>query len=283
MKIYLKYFSIVFLNILTLVKVLAHPAIGIVKNSKGEIFFTDTQRIWKISSNGKSKLVVVSNVHTHELSIDKNDNIYGEHLWYGSSKWSHYIWKYSYDGKFSKHVTDSEGFRSDFSFNLDNFGNMYWLESGKKESTLLRKTTNDKIEILGTYPTTDVRWQFADSKGDFYFIDDNDLKKIYQNKLTTISKDLDGLVGENATRKPNNNTFGIWNDTLGNIYVAVTSMNKVLRIEKNGQKTIIYSSKNDWQPTGGLFDNKKNLWVLEANNKNQQRVIKVLKSKISVQ
>ena len=60
---------------------LSHPGVGIVMDSKGDVYFTDLKHVWKLAPDGK-KNIVVSNVHTHELWIDANDNLYGEHLWY---------------------------------------------------------------------------------------------------------------------------------------------------------------------------------------------------------
>lgn len=54
----------------------AHPGVGIVKDSKGNIFFTDLHQVWKIS-NGIKK-IIVPDVHSHELYIDKDDNLFGE-------------------------------------------------------------------------------------------------------------------------------------------------------------------------------------------------------------
>ena len=70
-----------------------HPGIGIVKDSKGNIYYTDLAKAWKIALDG-NRSVVVTGVHTHELYIDEEDNLYGEHLWYnGESKdtWGHYL------------------------------------------------------------------------------------------------------------------------------------------------------------------------------------------------
>ena len=63
----------------------AHPGIGIVEDSKGNIFYTDLEKVWKISKDGTKK-VVVNNVHTHELYIDETDNLFGEHLWYNGDQ-----------------------------------------------------------------------------------------------------------------------------------------------------------------------------------------------------
>jgi hypothetical protein len=44
----------------------AHPGIGIVKDSKGNIYYTDLAKVWKVTASGE-KSVVVDRVHTHEL------------------------------------------------------------------------------------------------------------------------------------------------------------------------------------------------------------------------
>ncbi|MEO6584619.1 MAG: hypothetical protein ABIO05_09860, partial [Ferruginibacter sp.] len=65
-------FLIVFLN---MAHAYGHPGIAIVKDSRGNIFYSDLTQVFKIT-NGKIT-VVVPNVHTHELYIDAADNLYG--------------------------------------------------------------------------------------------------------------------------------------------------------------------------------------------------------------
>lgn len=254
----------------------AHPSVGIVKNSKGEIFYTDTERVWKISADGKTKKVVVPNVHTHELFMDTQDNLYGEHLWYEgekTDKWGHFVWKLSANGTFSKVIPNKEGFLSNYSFTRDTSGNMLWIERGKKESLLMKRSLSGNIEVVTRLATTDVRWQFCKKNGDFYFIDNNDLKKISNKQISVIAKDLDGVSNDLQTTHPNHNIFGIWDDDLGNIYVAVTSNKYVKKITPQKQVSIVYTSKGDWIPTGGIIANSK-LWVLECDNDNKMRVVK---------
>lgn len=213
------------LGLITALRVFAHPGIGIVKNSKGEIFYTDLERIWKISPDGKSKTVVIPNVHTHELYMDAQDNLYGEHLWYEGEaidKWGHYVWKYDARGKFTKVKPDTEGFLKNYSFVRDNAGTMYQLISSKNGSDWVKISPNQKAEWLATVPTKDVRWQFISKDGIFYYVDDNDLCKIVNKKAVVVTPDLDGVKGEDSKRKPNNSIFGMWNDPTGAIYVAVT-------------------------------------------------------------
>lgn len=271
-------FAVGILGLLTTLRALAHPGIGIVQNSKGEIFYTDTERIWKISPDGKSKTVVIPNVHTHELYMDSQDNLYGEHLWYegeATDKWGHYVWKYDARGKFTKVKPDAEGFLQNYSFVRDGSGTMYRLISSKNGSDWMKISPDQKIEWLATVPTKDVRWQFCSRDGTFYYVDDNDLCKIVDKKAVVVTPDLDGVKGEVPKRKPNNSIFGMWDDPTGAIYVAVTGKKTVKKITSDGRVSVVYQSSLSWMPTGGIVDKKGNLWVLEANALNNVRVVKI--------
>lgn len=265
------------LVVVTAITALAHPGIGIVINAKGEIFYTDTERVWKISADGKSKTVVVPNVHTHELYMDAHDNLYGEHLWYegeSSDKWGHCVWKYDAKGKFSKVKPDAEGFLKKYSFVRDNAGNMYRLISSKNGSDWMKISPDQKVEWITTVPTKDVRWQFISKDGTFYYVDDNDLCKIVNKKAVLVTPDLDGVKGEDPKRKPNNSIFGMWDDPTGAMYVAVTDQKTVKKVTPDGLVSVVYQSPGTWMPTGGIVDKKGNFWVLEANAVNNVRVVK---------
>ncbi|HEX6847764.1 MAG TPA: hypothetical protein VF144_12345, partial [Chitinophagaceae bacterium] len=96
----------------------AHPGIGIVKDSKGNIYYTDLSKVWKITLDG-NRSVAVSGVHTHELYMDEQDNLYGEHLWYnGESKdtWGHYVWCLKSNRDLVKEINPTEGFLTNYSF-----------------------------------------------------------------------------------------------------------------------------------------------------------------------
>ncbi len=92
--------------------IVAHPGVGIVMDSKGNVYYPDLKQVWKINTQEK-KSVVVLNVHTHELYIDAHDNLYGEHLWYNGEKldtWGHYVWRYSAGGTFEKIIPERGAF-----------------------------------------------------------------------------------------------------------------------------------------------------------------------------
>jgi hypothetical protein len=109
--------------------VFSHPGVGIVEDSKGNIFYSDLKQVWKISSDGR-KTIAVKNVHTHELYIDEKDNLFGEHLWYNGERlntWGHYVWKLSASGVLEKVIPDKVGFRDEeYSFVRDKTGHMFF-------------------------------------------------------------------------------------------------------------------------------------------------------------
>ena len=68
----------------------AHPGVGIVQDRRGNVFFTDLKRVWRITADGRMS-VWVPDVHTHELCLDAEDNLYGEHLWGEGGGWRHRV------------------------------------------------------------------------------------------------------------------------------------------------------------------------------------------------
>jgi hypothetical protein len=246
----------------------AHPGTGIVQNKKGEIFYTDLSRVWKISNDGSKKDVVVPDIHTHDLVLDQTGNLYGEHLWYDESlksNWGYYVWKYDQNGNISKIIKDTDGFRSDYSFVRDSNEYMYWIEEGKSIHNLVRKSPSGELKILSSFEGHDIRKTYSSKGGVVYYIDDNDLFSIHTNgdhRPKLIAADLDGLKGHDPKRKPNNNTMGIWDDVSGNIYVAVHNKKSILKVEPTtGKSIIIYISPLGWSPSSGLIDKDSQLWV----------------------
>src|SRR6201995_3633956 len=85
-----------------------HPAVGIVMDAAGAVYYSDTAQVWRIAPDG-SKSVAVPNVHTHELWLDREGNLYGVHEM-GGGTWSHRVWKRSPDGRVSDFIAARNGF-----------------------------------------------------------------------------------------------------------------------------------------------------------------------------
>lgn len=268
---------------------LAHPGVGIVQDSQGNIYYSDLTQVWQVSSDGKSKRVVVSDVHTHELYLDDQNCLYGEHLWYNGEKlntWGSFAWVYDLNtGQFTNLSGPVEGFNHGHSYCRDQAHNMYWVERGEPRSSIKRKTIAGQIETLFEQAFVDVRWQYSTLDGTFYFIDDNDLYKLTPERaLILVKENVDGVLKRPADLKNNHSIFGIFDDTQGNVYCAVLSKNQIRKITPQGEMFSIYSSAPGWEPTGGLIDRHHHLWVLENQTKtNKVRITKVLADKLNPQ
>jgi hypothetical protein len=257
--------------------VLAHPGIGIVKDSKGNIYYTDLKQVWKISPDG-SKSLAVPGVHTHELYIDAKDDLYGEHLWYNGERlntWGHYVWCLGHNGKLDTIIKPTEGFLQDYSFTRDEKGAMYWVEHFTI-SRFKKKTPEGLVTTVAEGKFKDVRWIHVTKNGILYFIDLTDLYKINTaGKVLLVAKNIAQSSSSFNSYSGRHSLFGIWTDKKDNMYVANFSGQAVKKISTDGSiKNAVYST-TPWSPTGGLFDDDGNLWLLEASLSNDVRVRKI--------
>ena len=261
----------------------AHPGIGIVKDSKGNIFYTDLKQVWKISKDGR-KTVAVPNVHSHELYMDANDNLYGEHLWYNGERlntWGHYVWCLHADGRLDSVIKPSEGLLENYSFVRDASGNMYWAERFKI-SKIRMKTTDGKIQTIAEGKFKDIRWMYATANGVVYFADLVDLYIIEPGKpARLIAEDISSNTNLlSAITDARHDLMGIWTDKEDNIFVANYSGQVVKKISNDGMVSKVAFSIAPWSPTGGVFDDEGNLWLLEYSVANQARVRKIPASEL---
>jgi len=260
----------------------AHPGIGLVEDSRGNGFYTDLARVWKITPGGK-KSVAVDNVHTHELFLDANDNLFGEHLWYNGEQqntWGHYVWRLSNDGKFRKVIPDTEGFLSDYSFVRDHFGRMYWADRNDKCQHVVRKNSDKSTTQLGDQCMNDIRWMTCTDNGLLYVIDKHDLKKIdAQGKVTTIRKSIPDKKLSQLTVNESHYLGGVTLDRDNNIYVADFSGRKVNRIAADGSMREVYETSIPWSPTALVVAANGDFLVLETSITNAVRLERVAKDK----
>lgn len=259
--------------------VLAHPGIGIVKDSKGNIYYTDLSKVWKIS-NGK-KTVLLEGVHTHELYIDSSDNLFGEHVNYhpgAVEKWTHYLWKLSPDGKLDTIVSEKEAYVFfDYSLARDVSGNEYYIKNfdrNKDTNHIYKYTPDGKESIIATGNFSGVRWLHPQKNGSVLYVKDND---VYHLTPEGINIRIAESIGNETPSFPfsgNSITvWGVWQDDSADVYVAVFSDQAVKKITRNGSISEVYRSKENWSPIHGVFDNAGRLWVMECSDKNEIRVV----------
>jgi len=243
----------------------AHPGIGIVKDSKGFIYYTDLKNVYQVDPKTMKEHIVVHDVHTHELFMDNNDNLFGEHLWYNGEKldtWGHYVWRFNCSGGLDTIIKPAEGFLNNYSFSRDDSGNMYWVQRFKI-SRFKKRSIDGTVTSVAEGKFKDIRWMHASKNGDIYFIDLTDLYKIENGKFKLLSKNLQERTSIFEYGSLKHNIFGIWLDENENIYIAVTGGQVVKKITQNGKVSDIVYSSGTWRPTGGLFDENGNLWLLE--------------------
>lgn len=262
----------------------AHPSIAIKFDSKGNLFYSDLYNVYKIDPAG-NKSVAVANVHTHEISIDKLDNIYGEHTWYegeASDKWGHFVWKLSSKGVLSKVKDSTEGFLTDYSFLRDSADNLYIVErpsKNNKEAIFKKRDAHGNISLLAKKQSENVSWQFVDAGGTIYFYDEDDLFALHPNgTFKLIAENIGTKDGTFNLERDRHAMMGIWMDDKTNLYVADFTGQQVKQINRKGEVRIIYKTDELWSPTGGTFDSQGNLWLLEGGPMGESRITKVKKS-----
>jgi len=252
-------------------------------DSKGNVYYTDLAHVWKITPAGK-KSIAVRAVHTHELYIDANDNLYGEHLWYEgerTDKWGHRVWKLSQDGKLTDIIASREGFREDygdFAFVQDRHGSMYWAERG--DTTLIHKRMADgSRSVVAKACFDDVRWMTVTPDGTIYLIDLYDLIRINNDsQMHVLVENLPGWSLKRVFGPDRHAVMGLWTDRQNNVYAAIHADRVVKKISTNGKAEIIARSYFPWSPTGGLIASNGDLWILESSFTNAVRVRRIDKN-----
>lgn len=259
------------LLLLAAAPLLAHPGIGIVTDSRGNLFYTDLEQVWRIAPDGR-KSVAVPHVHTHELALDAADNLYGEHLWYegeATNRWGHYVWRRSPDGRVEKVIPPTAGFLTNYSFVRDRSGTMYWAD----RSQIMKRLPDGRIAVHARAAFRDVRWLAATPDGVVYVIDGANLLRVAPNgAVTTLARSLSRRSALRPNADERHLLFGIWTDRGGNVYVADFAQARVLRVTQAGKVTAVATSSWPWSPTGGVFAPNGDLWLLEASITNQVRV-----------
>lgn len=248
--------------------VVAHPAIGIVRDADGSVFWSDLLQIWRLAPNG-TKSVAVPGVHSHELRLDPEGNLFGEDLQYVNPGWKHRIWKHSRDGRVSDVIGWRSGFPEDYrdhSLHRDASGAMYW-HVRRDRNSIVRKRPGKPPETLVTLDFNDTGWMTVLPEGTVLLAHRGDLLRVSPH----------GKVDYFARKvaEPGRHIMGMWPDAAGGLYVAAYGSAAVKRIAKDGRMTTLATSPAPWRPTGGTLAPDGTLWILEESPDNAQRVRKV--------
>jgi len=252
----------------------AHPGIGIVCDSRDNIFYSDLANVYKIS-NGRTS-IAVANVHTHELYLDENDILYGEHVSYqpGTEKFYHYLWRLTPDGDLDTVVDLSQAYiKHDFSLARDRQGNEYYLRL-KDTQRLYKRDVSGRENVFATGNFAGIKWLHPQHDGSLLLVSDNNVLRITATGSTVVlARNIGNSKPSFAFCEDNITIWGAWEDHNRNVYVAVFSDQAIKQITPKGEVSVRYTSTGKWSPTHGVFDKKGKLWVLECSDKNEIRVV----------
>lgn len=253
----------------------AHPGVGIVSDSKGNIYYTDLAQIWMIKPDG-TKSIVVPNVHTHELYLDKSDRLFGEHLWYNGEEkntWGHYFWCRYADGRIAKVKDSTAGFPQWYSFTRDDWGNMYYLEQSIPANFWKIDTTGNKT-LMGSKSFSAIGRLHLTKKGNLYFSNKDDLYCIPPgDSIKLVVKNIGEKAVLTLISSDKHAIMNIWSDAKENIYVATGNIIKM--IDNKNVVTPIYKSATGWNPVSGFIAGNGDFWVMENNAANEVRLNKI--------
>ena len=256
----------------------AHPGVGIVRDSRGQVFYTDLANIWQLAPDG-TKSIAVSNVHSHELSIDTEDNLYGEHLWYEgekTGKWGHYVWKRTPAGRVEKMIPAREGFLNEYGFVRDKAGNVYWADRETKGGATIRKRTPDGMvrTVIHSGAFRDIGFMASSPDGTLYLNDRSDLIRIGADGRRDVMAKR--LSGDSFSRSQRHEVQGICALDTGDVWVAVYERREVKRISRDGKVRVVARSTAPFRPTGVLATTDGHLWILEESMPSKARVRHIL-------
>jgi hypothetical protein len=270
-------YPLLFISLLAAITTFAHPGIGIVRDSKGFIYYTDLTNVYRLDPSTNKKSIAVPNVHTHQLYMDAQDNLYGEHLWYAdeaTNRFDHYLWKLSAEDKLET-ISGTSNAYADFDFSLvrDNEGNQYRVQALTTDH-ILKKTKEGTVETIASGSFKNVSWLQPAGDGTLYFSNGNAVFKIAGG--AGVVK----VAGPVSSNENDPAIYRIWQkETAGPLYVAVASEHAI-KIDSSGLIENFFIEKgNNWLITGGVFDKEGELWVLEYNHNNEVRVIHAGKEK----
>jgi hypothetical protein len=252
----------------------SHPGPGIVKDSRGSIYYTDLQQVWKIEP-GRKPRVILKNIHTHELCLDAQDNLYGEHSWYNGERlntWGHFAWKLQANGRLDTVVGPEAGFLSGYSFVRDASGSMYWTTRFDSVTRFHKRLPDGKVTTIGEGRYGHVKWMHATPDGSLFFTHEKYLFRIIPGHQPSLF--AGGLYSE-CDPKKRHSLFGIWSDKNQNLYVADHTAGTVKKITPSGKVTTFLRTTAPWSPVSGVFDDEGHLWLMEYSVANEVRVRRI--------
>lgn len=239
---------------------LAHPSWSIAHDrARGLVYYSDLRQVWSIDASFTRRLVV-PNVHTHELLVDGEGNLYGEDARVNGR---HRVWRRSPGGVVTDIIRDTDGYRDDWGFVEGRDGALYWTKcenpaKGRASCGLRRRLPGGRIEdaARGLRFAAPLNFLSRDAEGRVLIGDGPDVKRL-------TNDDRVETVARGVTRATDRFAFmGFHTGDDGALYLAAFGDRTVVRAGKDGVRRVEARSADPWSPTG-VLKTPQGLWILE--------------------
>lgn len=259
----------------------AHPPVSVAMDSRGFVYYSDLQNVWRISPTGTRTLAVIG-VHTHQLYVDAEDRLYGEDARNDDATGEpfHRVWRLDPDGTLTDVIPFRAGYLwdyGDFGFVRDGDGVPYILQHSGGPALLrlgatgrVSRTTLPRAEPAFALPTPDGR-VVVTAGLDLLRADPR------RQQAAVWKANLAGLTPRVLDVADRHALLGLWLDSLGRIYVASFAGAAVIRIDTDGTASVVARSTDGWAPSGGMVGPDESLWLLEMSSDNQVRVRRIFR------
>ncbi len=238
----------------------AHPSWSIAHDrARGLVYYSDLRQVWSVDAAFTRRLVV-PNVHTHELLVDAEGNLYGEDARVNGR---HRVWRRSPGGVLADLIPDSEGYRDDWGFVEGPGGALYWakcekLVKGRASCGVRRRLPGGRIEdaARGARFGHPLNFLSRDADGRILIGDGPDVKRLKPDDSVEV-------VARGVTRATDRFAFmGFHTADDGALYLAAFGDRTIVRVSKEGTRSIEARSATPWSPTG-VLKTTQGLWILE--------------------
>lgn len=256
----------------------AHPAVSVVMDSRGVVYYSDLENVWMIRPDG-TKALAVEGVHTHALWIDAEDALYGEDVANVGEAYRHRVWKRTPGGALTDVLPWREGHPvdyGDYGFVRDGQGRSYVLRHAERrldvraDGRLLRSIS---LGGLGGFIHGATRGPdgalFVGVGAAVYRIAPGGAAPV------RLAEDLAERTLRFFFVHDRHALMGLWTNAAGHVYVAVFAGQVVKKITPEGAVTTVYRAEGAWSPSGGLVAPDGALWILEFSASNRARVRRI--------
>jgi len=252
----------------------------VVQDSRGFVYYSDLRNVWRISPTGTRTIAVIG-VHTHQLYVDAEDRLYGEDATADDATGQpyHRVWRLDPDGTLTDVIPLRAGYLwdyGDFGFVRDRMGVAYVLQRSGGPA-LVRIGATGRVSRT-TLPRSEPGFALPTSDGRVVITAGRDLLRadVRRQQASVWKADLASVAPRVVEVADRQALLGLWLDRQGRIHVAAYSGAAVIRIEAEGQTSIVARSPEGWSPSGGMVGPDESLWLLELSSEGQVRVRRLM-------